>query len=69
MPSLLNMFGSWSVVVIVAAFIFYMTRKNGWRWSQVAAGAILMATIYGQMPSVPASINSGLTGVVDSFNK
>jgi hypothetical protein len=61
-------FGPWLTIILFAAFIIFMTKKRGWKWTQLLSGAMLLAVLYGQVPELPKTINDGLTGIVQDFS-
>jgi hypothetical protein len=64
-----DVFGPWLTIALFVAFIVFMTKRRGWKWTQLLSGAMLLAVLYGQFPSLPETINTGLTGIVQDFQK
>lgn len=62
-------FGPWLTILLFAGFVVFMTKKRGWKWTQILSGAMLLAVLYGQFPALPQTINTGLTGIVQDFQK
>lgn len=65
---MLAMFGGFTVLIIVGAWIFLMTQKKGWRWTQLLAGMLLMSVLYGNFPSLPANVNNAVHSIAKTFN-
>jgi hypothetical protein len=59
--------GPYLLLIIIGGFTVFMTQKKGWKWQQIIAGVLLLAALYGNFPSLPQSINTGLNSIVTSF--
>lgn len=61
--------GPYLALILFAGFVVFMTKKRGWKWTQILSGAMLLAVLYGQFPGLPATINNAMTGIVQDFTK
>jgi glycopeptide antibiotics resistance protein len=61
--------GPWALIIIVGLWILFMTQKRGWKWPQIIAGVLLVCALYSQFPTLPQSINSGMTNIYNSIAK
>lgn len=64
-----GLLGSWLSILIIGGFIVFMNQKKGWKWQQILSGVLLLGVLYGNFPNLPASINNGVTNIVQSFQK
>lgn len=61
--------GPWALIIIVGLWVVFMTQKKGWKWQQIIAGMLLVCALNSQFPSLPQSINNGMSNIYNSFTK
>lgn len=61
---IMGFIGPWLVPGAVAVFIFAMTQRKGWKWPQIIAGMLFLASLYGNFPSLNATVYQDLKGIV-----
>lgn len=52
---------------LMGLFIFIMIQKQGWKLSQIVAGALMGILLVSNFPKLPSAVNDGLTGIVNSI--
>jgi hypothetical protein len=63
------MVGPWLVLIIVGGLTVLGIARGVWKIPAIIMGMLLLGALYGNFPHLPAAINSGLTGVVNSVTK
>lgn len=66
---MLELFGGWLLLTIVGGWIAFMINKRGWKSTQIIAGALLLAALYGNFPTLPSTINQAMNNIVNTFTK
>ena len=52
---------------IMGLFIFLMINKYGWKMTQIVAGFILAMMVAVNFPKMPAAVNDGVVGIINSL--
>lgn len=69
MGNIMTTISPYLVLIIVGGVTLFMIMRGPWKWPQIIAGMLLMGAFYGNYPTLPAAVNSGLTSIVHSFTK
>lgn len=65
--NIMGTLGPWIVLIVVGLWLFIMMKFQRWRITQIIGGMLLMAALYGNFPTLPATLNNAMTGVAHSF--
>lgn len=66
---LIGLFGSFAVLALVGGWVFFMTSKKGWSWSQIIAGVLLCVAINGTIPGFADTTYTGVQNMIHVFDK
>lgn len=67
MSNVASMFGPYLELIIIVLFIGIMLKKHGWRMTQILGGMLLMGVLYGNFPTLPATVDNAVVGILRAF--
>ena len=63
----LSTIGPWLAIILMGAFIFFMTQKRGWKWAPIITGGLMVGALSGQYPMLAMSLHNSIENLIRVF--